>query len=149
LKHEIQERFRNNVHFAWCSERFDSKTADRYSVSASVPPSSNPADIYRVLKAAVEANDQHCWKINEQRIKFQELADDWLRRGEIDQAAWEDILWTVQQPDFSKWRPVVYLIPRAPVQDRLVRVRASLCAGTGPEYTIADLRPSEFDMIEI
>jgi hypothetical protein len=53
LKFLIEQRFRNDVHYAWCTEYFDSETESKYSMRSLSAPSSSPGDIYRQLEADV------------------------------------------------------------------------------------------------
>jgi hypothetical protein len=149
LKLLIQERFRGDVHYAWCSESFDSSTLPRYSLSSQVAPSSNPADIYRELKNAVQRKDQHSYKINEQKLSLKKLAIDWEATGEIGSDEKEEIVYRVDNAAFDDWRPLIYIIPRALVLSRIQAVPPNNRASFGPEYIVPDLRRSEFDVIEI
>lgn len=149
LKLLIQERFRGDVHYAWCSESFDSSTLPRYSLSSQVAPSSNPADIYRELKLAVQKKDQHSYKINEQKLSMKRLAVDWEAAGEISSDDKEEIVYRVDNATFDDWRPLIYVIPRVLVQSRIQTVPPSQRASFGPEYIVPDLRRGEFDTIEL
>lgn len=149
LKLLIQERFRGDVHYVWCSESFDSQTVGRYSLLSQVAPSSNPADIYRELKSAVQRNDQHCHKINEQKMSFKSLAVAWATAGEISVEEKDEIIYMVDNATFDNWRPLVYVIPRAMVESRLQVVPVNLRASFGQEYIINDLLRHEFDIIEL
>jgi hypothetical protein len=149
LKLLIQERFRGGVHYAWCSESFDSSTLPRYSLSSQVAPSSNPADIYRELKSAVQRKDQHSYKINEQKLSLKKLAIDWEVAGEISSDDKNEIVYMVDHAAFDDWRPLIYIIPRMLVQLRIRLVPPDKRASFGPEYVIADLRRDEFDVVEL
>jgi|SRR5215467_1657838 len=149
LKHHIQQRYRKDVHYVWCSEAFDSGALARYTVGAGVPPTSNPVDIYRDLKEAVRRGDSHNAKILEQKASFLRLAVAWLDAREISQDESDEIVYLVTNAPFiTYWRPLIYVIPRGPVEGRLERVPAARCAGLGPEYIIRDLKGTEFDLIE-
>jgi hypothetical protein len=65
LKLLIQEKYMHDIHYVWCSENFDSATVSTHSSAYLVPPSSNPADIFRTLRRDVDKHDQHSAKINE------------------------------------------------------------------------------------
>ncbi len=151
VKYYIQRRWRNNVHYVWCSEEFDSSKARSYSPSGQVPPTSNPVDIYRNLKRAIETGDTHNAKIVEQRNTLLQLAIDWENKGEISSADSADISYLVKHhSDFSIWRPLIYVIPlTSSVESRKFRVPLANCAGLGPEYIIKDLKDFEFDLIEV
>jgi hypothetical protein len=150
LKHVIQERFRRDLHWVWCSDVFDPTTSSRYSASSHIPPSSSPAEIYRTLKADVNRGDLHSAKIKEQRANFCRLAVRWLKSGEITEDDKNTIVYWAKAADLQLWRPVIYVIPTAPILSRLQVVPAKHRAGLlGMEYVISDLRRSEFDLIEI
>ncbi len=149
LKQHIQQLYRNDTHFVWCSERFDSTTAGTYSAAALVAPSSNPVDIYRDLKNACARSDWHNAKIAEQKVSLKALAVTWEQNGEISTNDRDDILYMVDNATFQYWRPLLYVIPYAPVAARLQTVPVSKRAGLGVEYVISDLQRPEFDLIEI
>jgi hypothetical protein len=149
LKLLIQERYRNDVHYVWCSEHFDSKKLSAYSSGSLVPPSSNPADIYRELQRDVQGMDSHSAKIAAQKAMFTSLALEWERRGEISSTHRDEIINWVTHASFDYWRPLLYVIPRAPIETRLQPVPAHKRAGWGNEYIIPDLKRSEFDVIEL
>lgn len=149
LKLHIQQCFRGDIHYVWCSEFFDSKTLGRYSPGSLIPPSSNPADIYRQLKSDIERGDQHSSKIAEQKASLTKLAIAWERNGEISPLQRAEIVYMVKNASFNDWRPLVYIIPRQPVDPRVKLVPANKRAGLGMEYIIEDLKRSEFDLIEI
>jgi hypothetical protein len=150
LKHVIQREFRNDIHYVWCSEFFDAQAAGgAYSSAALIPRSSNPADIYRTLKVECDCGDRHSSKIAEQKVSLAKLARDWKKSGEITDAQSKEILYLVKKASFRDWRPVIYVIPREPIEPRLTSVPLEKRAGFGPEYIISDLKRSEFDIIEI
>jgi hypothetical protein len=149
MKLLIQERFRGDIHYVWCSESFDSSSLHRYTISSHVAPSSNPADIYRELKIAVQKNDKHCHKINEQKLSLKNLALIWESNREISTDEKEEIVYMVDNATFDHWRPLIYVIPRATVQPRLQVVPPDKRASIGMEYIIADLGRKEFDTIEM
>ena len=150
LKHAIQQKFRNDVHYVWCSELFDSTKASAYSLGSLVPPSSNPVDIYRALKLDVQRQDRNSEKITKQRATLASLAIQWATAGEITNDDKEEIVYMVTTATFEMWRPLLYLIPRGPaiVAPRLQVVPPANRAGHGPEYIIEDLKGTEFEIVE-
>jgi hypothetical protein len=150
LKYFIHQRHRNDTHYVWCSEIFDSRTAGAYNPVALVPPTSNPADIYRDLKTAVERSDLHNPKIIEQKASLIARATEWHLNGEIGTDVRDEIIFHAQRGDFKYWRPLLYIIPCTPaLTPRMQSVPAHLRAGLGPEYIIPDLLGSEFHLIEL
>lgn len=152
MKFLIQQRYRSDVHYIWCSENFDSKTLGAYVPGSLVAPTSNPKDIYFDLKKAVDTTDKHNAKIKEQRSSLSARAVEWEAAGEITEAEKTDIIYMVNDPSFFQyWRPLLYVVPVTPkiVSPRLRAVPAPLCASLGPEYIIDDLRGSEFHTLEL
>lgn len=149
LKQHIQREYRGDIHYVWCSENFDSRTVAVYTSGSLVPPSSNPADIYRSLKDDVTRGDRHSAKIAAQRTSFEKLATTWLTAGEITAGQKDEIIYMVEHADIHHWRPLLYVIPRILVEPRLKTVPMEKRAGLGPEYIIEDLQRSEFDLIEL
>ncbi len=148
VKLVIQREFRGDRHYVWCSERFDSATAGPYTLAALVPPTSNPKQIYRGLKEACDRRDRHNDKIISIRAGYLTRAEQWLAAGEITPEARAEIVYLVTLDDFELWRPVLYLIPRAPVALRLQPVAPEQRAGAGPEFIIGDLAATEFETVE-
>jgi hypothetical protein len=101
------------------------------------------------LKNAVERKDQHSYKINEQKVSLKNLAITWEASGEISTSDKEEIIYRVDNASLADWRPLIYLIPRVLVETRIQLVPPDRRASFGPEYIIADLKRSEFDIIEL
>lgn len=148
LKYLIQQKYRSDKHHVWCSEAFDSQALSRRTVGAYVPPSSNPAEIYRALKRAVDKNDLHDPKIVALRAGIIERATRWHSAGEISSDDRDDIVYWAELPAMDRWKPLLYVIPRVVVAARLKKVPAASCAGLGNEFIIEDLDASEVDIIE-
>lgn len=150
LKYAIQQKYRKDVHYVWCSELFDSAKASTYSLGSLVPPSSNPADIYRALKRDVQGQDRHSEKIAKQRGTLASLAVEWAAAGEITNDEKEEIVYMVKTASFEMWRPLLYLIARGGdiVPPRLELIAPEKRAGHGPEYVIRDLKGTEFEIVE-
>jgi len=149
LKFLIQQRFRKDVHYVWCSEYFDSTTQPAYSGSSIVAPSSNPADIYRQVRRDIQEKDRHSYKINEQKASLTKLAINWELAGEITKDDKDEIVFMANNGSFDDWRPLIYVIPRGPVEGKLKLVPIDRRASFGIEYIIDNLERSEFDVIEI
>ena len=148
IKLLIQERFRRDRHYVWCSESFDSTALGRYNGAALIPPSSNPRSIYRELRDGVRGGDRHNDKINNTRTSLKALATTWQNAGEITADEKQEIVWLADNPDLTYWNPLVYVIPRHIVASRLILVPVAQRASFGAEYIIQDLDRNEFDIIE-
>lgn len=149
LKPLIQSRYQADEHYVWCSEDFDSSKLSAYAYGSLVPPSSNPADIYRELQRDVQRKDSHSAKITAQKATLIRLATEWHANGKISLADKDDIIYMVNNASLDHWRPLVYIIPRVVVESRLQVVPVAKRAGFGNEYIIPDLKRCEFDIIEI
>lgn len=148
LKFHIQERFRNNVHWVWCSEKFDARKAAALSPDALVAPSSNPADIYRELRRDVDGRDTHSAKITAQKASLQAMAVKWKAECEISTLEMEEIIYMVTTGPMELWRPLLYVIPLPQPVARLQLVPIEKRASIAKEFIITDLRRSEFDLVE-
>jgi hypothetical protein len=144
----IQQRFRSDIHWVWCSEVFDSRKSGSYSDASLVAPSSNPADIYRELQRDVAGKDSHSAKITAQKASLTALAVQWEANGDITTEHQQEIIYMVTTAAIEYWRPLLYVIPRMLVQKRLQLVPIEKRAGFGTEYIIADLRRDEFELLE-
>lgn len=149
LKFLIQQKFRNDEHYVWCSDNFDATTGGKYSASSLVAPSSNPAEIYRQLKLDIHNKDRHSYKINAQKASLTSLAIDWEANGDINSDNKDEIIFMVTNAAFDDWRPLLYLIPRSLVEPRIKTVPIHRRASFGDEFIVEDLRRDEFDVIEL
>ncbi len=149
IKLIVQEKYRKDLHYIWCSESFDSNKQGSYSVASLVAASSNPASIYKELNLGCKKGEKHCDKITKIRASLKALAIDWFNKGEISFDDKEELILLADETDPVYWRPVVYVIPRHLVEARLEAVNLSLRASFGNEFIIKDLKRNEFDIIEI
>jgi hypothetical protein len=148
IKLLIQERYRKDEHYVWCSESFDSNKQPGYSAASLVPPSSNPSSIYRELREGCQKGEKHSTKIRDARGTLKALAVTWHDNGEISSQDKEEIIMLADDPDLTYWRPLVYVIPRNLVQARLKPVHLQQRASFGLEFIVEDLKRNEFDIIE-
>ena len=148
LKFHIQQLYYNDLHYVWCSDNFDSAKVSAYSAGHLVPPSSNPADIYRQLKAETTKKDRHSSKILEQQNSIKNQAVRYHASGSITETAKEDIFFMVDNASFDDWRPLLYLIPKQPILSRVEQVPIAKRASNGMEFIIKDLLSTEFHVIE-
>jgi hypothetical protein len=149
LKFLIQQKFRNDEHYVWCSDSFDALTGAKYSVGSLVAPSANPAEIYRQLRLDIQNKDRHSFKINAQKASLTSLAIDWEASGVISSDNKDEIIFMVTNASFDDWRPLLYIIPRSLVELRIKTVPIHKRASFGDEFILEDLRRPEFDVIEL
>lgn len=102
-----------------------------------------------MLKADVDKKDEHSSKINDQKATFKSLAIEWHINGKITDEQKDEIIYMADNSPFDYWRPLVYVIPRPPVESRMQLVPINKRAGFGNEYIIPDLNRHEFDLIEL
>jgi hypothetical protein len=148
---DVAHRYRGGIHFAWVCECFDVKAAASGTAAAMIAPTSSPQRIYRNLSEECKGQDEHSAGIRHYKKTFRQLAKAWLAKGEITRDQHDEIVASVNARTWRIWRPVLYVIPRAPIEAarRLLLVTRSNRAGHGPEQQILDLRPEEFDIIEV
>lgn len=144
-------KYCDGTHFAWCSECFDPSREAATSAVALLAPSSSPAGIIRRLKADRAGEDVHSELVKRYRKTFKRLATQWLAAGLIREQDREDIVATLKSPSWRIWEPLLYVIPRDPIEcaGRLVSVPHSERASMAPEYQIVDLASHEFDIITV
>lgn len=148
---EVSARYRGNVFFAWVSEYFNARAAPSDSAAALIAPSSSPCRIYRDLLEDWKHQDDHSALIKGYTRKFSRLAKDWLAEGSITKDHYDEIIASVRGRTWSIWRPVLYVVPREPIEraGRLFPVPRQARAAYGPELQVRDLRRDEFDIIEL
>ena len=148
---DIAERYRGGIYFAWVCECFDTATVRPGSAAALIAPSSNPRRIYRLLAEECGAEEGHSPTIKGHKKTFCRLAKEWLADGSLTKEQYDEILASARAPSWRIWRPVLYVIPREPIEmaGRLISVPRPARAGYGPELQVQALRRHEFDIIEL
>ena len=115
----INERYYDGRHYIWCGETFDASALGTYSPYSSTPPSSTPRDIYADLLKAVRGGDRGSQKVAAVRLGIINGARAKLSRGEISQEVFDEINLVVEQSELVDCRPLLYVIPRDKVEDKL------------------------------
>ncbi len=95
------------------------------------------------------AEDTHSYLISGYRKTFKRLAKAWRADASINELQYQEIVSVMKSASWKIWRPVLYVIPRAPIESagRLRNVPHPDRAAYGPEMQIVDLLPQEFDLI--
>jgi hypothetical protein len=132
----------------WCSPVFEADAVSRYAPGAGQPPSCDPATIYRSLLAAVTRPDPNNSDIQRQKTKLSAVALDLANRGTILMDAAQEAVAYLEATHVTDWKPLIYAIPYAGVEDRVLAVPRAERVSAEMEYVITDLRPAEFDVIE-
>jgi hypothetical protein len=146
---DLSVKYRGGIHVVWCSEFYDPATAPAGSAEARVAPSSSPKGIFDTLWKDCELEERRSELIRRYRKTFRRLATEWFTDGSINHEQRDEIVATVNSTSWLIWRPVLYIIPRAPIEAarRVRNVPHGRRAGYGPELQIVDLRRDEFDTL--
>lgn len=132
----------------WCSPEFEGAKLGKYSIGSYQPPSSDPATIYRQLKAAIRSPDQHDPKIASQKSTISGLAIKLAADGQILESERDEIVAMLSKASITDWRPLIFVIPYERVASRVKIVPVADRASIEPEYIISDLADDEFRIIE-
>lgn len=147
LAYMIAERFYRGEHYVWCTPYFDSRQLPPSSIA--VPPTSSPAEIYHNLLEEVRRGDRHSSKIKENRIGILRGALIKKDQGIITEKQAKDIAAILDCAETRDFRPLIYVMPYALAQARLVEVPiADRAHPLSVEYVIDQLPRSEFEVIE-
>jgi hypothetical protein len=148
---EVAEKYRGGIYFAWVCEYFDTNTAPSSSAAARIAPSSNPRRISQLLAEECEGEEGHSPTIQGHKKTFGRLAKEWLAKNEVTKDQYDEIIASVRAKSWKIWKPVLYVIPRQPIElaGRLLSVPRDARGAYGPELQILDLRRDEFDIIVI
>jgi hypothetical protein len=147
--HEFAIKFLGGKHFVWCCEQYDPNKGTSTS-SYTFAPSSCPKSIYDLLEGACNSEDKHCSKINDYKKTFRKLALSYFADGSISDIQRDEILAMVSSVSWKIWRPLLYIIPREPLEKggRLIPVPLAKRASHATEWNIKDLLSDEFEIIE-
>jgi hypothetical protein len=148
LSYMIAERYYLGEHYVWCTPYFDpSQVSPRANA---VPPTSSPAEIYRVLFEEVRRGDRHSSKIKENRIGILRGASIKKDQGVITDKQANDIGAIVERAETQDFRPLIYVMPYAVVCSQLSEVPVSDRAHPlSVEYIIDRLKHDQFDVIQL
>jgi hypothetical protein len=148
LSYEICQRYYGQVHYAWCAPYFDA--CSTLSLHNSVPPSSNPREIYWNLKRDVDAADLHSSKIRDIRRGIQKGAASKLRAGIIGRSGYRQILDILSRSQPSDFKPLMFVIPVYPIAHLFMPVEVKRKANLlSEEYIISNLSRDFFDAFEL
>lgn len=147
LAYAIAERFYGGVHYAWCSPVYDGAMAAPH---VNIPPSSSPAEIYRLLREETRRGERHSTLLAQNRKGVLIGADAKLAAGVIDPLQREEIGEMLKRVVPDEFRPVLYIIPyervRGMVREVPVHERAHPLS---EEYRVESLPRDSFHMIEL
>ena len=136
--------------FVWCSPVFDPSKLSEYHELKKIPPSSSPFYIYNLFHNDVSSGDLHSAKIQENKAGLIRGASLHLENKTISELEYARIMSIIEQALITEFRPLVYVIPKSKVKNRVKMVEVEKTANPlSIEYQIHDLKADEFDVIEL
>ena len=147
LAYSIAERFYGGIHYAWCSPFFDGSTA---ALHVNVPPSSSPAEIYWNLWQETRRGERHSAVMKNNRAGILQGAEVKATEGIITPAQAMDIEKTVNSANPSEFRPLLFVIPFAGVEELVGEVPVLERAHPlSLEFRVTALPRGRFDVLEL
>ena len=136
--------------FVWCSPVFDPSKLSEYHELKKIPPSSSPFSIYNIFHNDVSSGDLHSAKIQENKAGLIRGASLHLERKTISEQEYARIMSIIDKALINDFHPLVYVIPKLKVQDKVKVVEVEKTANPlSIEFQIHDLQDDEFDVIEL
>lgn len=148
LAYIIQQIYYNEEHYVWATDHLAPKSP---WYDYTMPASSCPRRIYRILAQAVSSGDLHCTKIQEIKVGILKGAAHKRGIGVINEEQEQEIASIVDAAQVSDFRPLVYLIPFTPEVAKIAR-KVSVRDRAHPlsvEYVIESLPRRYFHIIEL
>lgn len=150
LAHFINERYYKGNHFVWCAPVFNPLKLNALDPLRNIPVSSSPFHIYHRLSEDIETLDCHSEKIRTTLIGLKKGASINKSKGVITDVEYDTIISIVDNANNKQLRPLLYVIPKALVEHKIVVVDVKNAANPlGVEYQIPDLKTGEFEILEI
>lgn len=150
IKFDVYQRYVGGRHYVWCSEFCDSRESLLHPGGGITPPSANPAEIYEQLwVATMERPDWHDPNISRVKAALMQRIVIWATDGTISNTDAQEITYRLDHAESRDWRPLLYVINRAAVVDRMQIVPINRRASPAPEYVVPDLARNEFDVIHL
>lgn len=147
LAYSIAERFYGGIHYAWCSPVYDGTTAPAH---VNIPPSSSPAEIYRVFAEDSRRGEWHSDAITRNRAGIKGGAQAKLEAGAIHEGAYLRITQILDRSTPRDYRPVLFVMPFDRVADAAQEVSVGdLAHPLSLEYKIERLPRESFDMVQL
>ncbi|WP_368170584.1 hypothetical protein [Aeromonas sp. R4-3] len=147
LAFNINKQYYGDKHYMWCTPYFGS---DFDSPHFTVPPSSSPLEIYKLLKKEVDGADLHNTKIDYNRRGIRKGASVMLKLGKITQEAHDEIVTITKVAKDQQFKPLLCVISRleaVPFYQKIdVKDKANPLSH---EYILSGLPQSAFDIIRI
>lgn len=141
LAYNIAKDYYGNVHYVWCTEAFDATLQ---------PGTSNPRTLCARYLDQILKKDRHATEINNNKVGILKGAHCKLEDGIITQEQFDEISARVAYSQDEEFYPVIYLIDKRAVKNRLREVLPEDKASIHSiEYIIPDLKRNEFEIIHL
>lgn len=148
LAYIISQTYYGGQHYVWCSPYFDTLSVP--SSEQTIPPSSLPGKLYKLLYDEVSSGEQHSDKIRKNKVGIRRGANYQEQAGVITKNQRLEIYAIVSRAQIIDFRPIIYVIPFAPVRDIIVEVPVNERSHPlSKECRIERLPRSHFDIIDI
>lgn len=125
LAYTINERYYGGEHFVWCAPVFDAEAVPR--LDQTLPPTSNPREVYRRYKDEVHRADRHGPTIEDNKTGILRGVDAKRNAGMINEGQQKEITEIVNTVECVEFRPLLYLIPYFMVAGLVTKVPVERC----------------------
>lgn len=140
LAYKINQEYYCGVHYVWCASAFNDPDA---------PASSNPSEIMRNYQKSVRSEDVHSLIINQNKIGILRGIDAKRDCETITSDQRDELINIVAGAQIAYFRPMLYVVNRQQIGDRLERVPLERRAAPfSKEYIVSDLLAREFTIID-
>jgi hypothetical protein len=147
LAYSIAERFYGGIHYAWCSPVYDGTTAPAH---INIPPSSSPAEIYRIFAEDARRGERHSDAITRNRAGIERGVKEKLAAGVIQEPVYSRIYDILDRASPRDYRPVLFVMPFERVAELALEVSVGdLAHPLSLEYRVDRLPRDAFHMIEL
>jgi hypothetical protein len=148
LAYMVSQKYYGALHYVWCTPHFDPNSP--FSGESAVPPTSSPREIYANLHKEIARGDRHSEKIAQNKLGILRGANIKRKYNVITVEQRDEITTIVKSSQLGDYRPLLFVIPFAPVAKRIkqvpIRARANPLS---EEYILENLKRSAFDVLEI
>ncbi len=134
--------------YVWCTPYAGPGSRSRHDMT--VPPTSSPLEIYRLMHEESSRGDRHSGAIERNRAGIVRGARSRRQQGMISEAQEAEIGAAVRLAQTHDFKPLLFLIPFGGVRGRLREVPVEERAHPlSLEYIIESLPRTSFDIIEL
>ena len=141
LAYKIATRYYNDIHYVWCTEAFNAMLQ---------PGTSNPCVLCMRYLDQIIRKDRHAQEIDNNKAGIRKGAEAKKKQGVITEKQYEEICVRVAVAENEDFYPVIYLINKKAVKNRLRVVEPKDAASDSSiEYIIEDLKRNEFEIIRV